>query len=464
MQAHKGKTPHVRNALIIFFLGAIFFVVLLLLRFFKGHPLLLGDWSYFHLKAASDFPLLVEQGKATLFDFCLYVFSYLGNFSLLSIVFSLFLAFLIGGLFLLILHDLNQDAAMPYTMLLLFSSPVFLSVALVPSSFAFALVLHLSFFVLLLRRSYWALPLSLLLLFMSVLDAILVMLVLLVFAFGVSSLQERQAFFSRFKIVGVVAFLYYSLYALVFHTLPFGYSLSSIPTSMSFFFGNQVMLSIGVFVLLLAVMGLGALYRQYRYAFFVLLSFFLLFWIAHFFSFDLLPYAHFILLYLAGLGFYSLVALRWYFQELRQLTLFTLFCGLLFSALFYGQSLVGAQPRQELVDALHWLQERPQGKVLTDPQYGFWVEFCSNHPVYCTPASCTMDVYTRMLTSRDLREVQKLFDEHQITYLVFVPAMREKGLWKEEDDGIFFLIAHSHVFKQLYAKQGILIYQYLPDS
>ncbi len=220
---------------------------------------------------------------------------------------------------------------------------------------------------------------------------------------------------------------------------------------------------IGFFSAVLAVIGLATFWKEQKKLFFILsgsaLAFLLLF---IFYRSEVFFYLMFMLAYLGAQGFFYFLKRRWSAASLRDLTLFILLLGTVFSALTFLGRIAEMSPTKAMADSFAFLaDESITGEVvLTYPQYGFWIAYFTKRPV----VSDMQDIHNKkwlldeLFYSRDFRKTIPLFEEYGIRYVWIEPGMRKGLVWSKKDEGLLFVFKNEQ-FKKIYSEQGIEVWE-----
>jgi len=156
----------------------------------------------------------------------------------------------------------------------------------------------------------------------------------------------------------------------------------------------------------------------------------------------------------AAMGLISLVKMKWEQKILRDLTLFILICGLLFSTTSYINRLSILEPDIEMVESLYWLKENSgtNDVILSHYNNAYWIEFFSDRRVVLRPGD-NMEVYnetSQLFVSRNEQEVLEIIEKYDIKY--FYVDEKTYNLMVDDNNriGLVFLMENSADFKEVY--------------
>lgn len=225
-------------------------------------------------------------------------------------------------------------------------------------------------------------------------------------------------------------------------------------------FGNPA--GIGLFALITAIFGLSKYWkRKYENAFLFLSFVFLL--VYSFFRIEaLIAFTFFIAIFVN----WGLLAL---FQDrenlpLRNFTLLILVCGLLFSGLAGINSLISAEPDQSIMGGLDFLNSQKMAVAFSHYTRGNWLAYANKQTVadenmlFIPNLEERLNDSEALLSTRDLREANLIIDKYNIRYIWSDNSLR-KQIWEGEEDGLQFLLKYSSMFKNIYNKGGVQIWE-----
>ena len=161
---------------------------------------------------------------------------------------------------------------------------------------------------------------------------------------------------------------------------------------------------------------------------------------------------------------------KWHSQAIRTGVLLLVLCSLLFSGLNQASLIVSAQPDKATETALNHLKQEAQGTVLSLEDYSSVIEYYSGKDAFPSPnpeiTGTKKDVQNqadaqKIFGSARLKDAEPLLREHNITYIIITPYMKET-LWQGREQGLLFLMLNSERFIKKYKEQDISVWEYLP--
>ena len=222
----------------------------------------------------------------------------------------------------------------------------------------------------------------------------------------------------------------------------------------------------GIFSIILSVMGLYVIWsiKKLIIPHMLLLGFILTSFVLNYIN----VYLNFIAAIFVGYGLFVFIKRKWKVKLIETLTLTLLICGLLFSSLSYTNRISDSLPDRPLIESLEWLGSQPQGKVLTHPSNGLWIEAIAKKPVvidslvpYSPDINATLTDLNDIFYSRNLENTKALLDKYNISYIWISPKMKQGQVWTKEEQGLLFLFRNSETFKKTYDQEEIEIWKYL---
>ncbi|MBI4438456.1 hypothetical protein HY640_00825 [Candidatus Woesearchaeota archaeon] len=432
-------------------------------RYYFGMPLVSGSEPYYHLRiirgiaegslSASD--TLVYEGRPYFFGPFHVVLGYLwGLFGEWAVVSFLFLCGLVAFVFFyLLLARFGFSDVRVVSCLIVAASPAFIGTFSSVNPNAIVVPLYMvGFYALLARRFAYV---GFVLLVLTAVFGFFNVLLLLVFLVGYLSF-ERRRMAVMFAVTFFSLFAVFAHYALFSAQESFGLLASRFVTDL----GGD---GFGAFAFVLFGSGVIFSWRnRYRYALLYCLTAFLVasaFLLGSFVS----SYLVFPMGVFSGMALCAVFRRKWEFPLIGRLAALIILCGLLFSSVSFVARLSGAGPDQGLVQALSWLREQPQGLVLSDESYGFWVQYFANKPVLVDGFIASdfrkrSDDAHAIFYSRNLETTRSLLARYGVRYVLIDESMRQGIVWTRNDEGLLFLLRNNETFSQEYSSSGVEVW------
>jgi hypothetical protein len=427
-----------------------------------GDGNLIDQESYFNYRLANTiynhgfvhYDPLSFSGRTSYYE---YGFPYLLSFS--PMLFSWIIPFLFGlgsfVLFYIILKRYDSDIAL-LSSIFLIASPTFIYLFSVSTKFCgavFFILLGIYFYLEFIKHEtnyykYFSLISFLIVSFFSIEFAILLIIVGLIFAY-------KNKISWRFYLIEVslslgILYLEFRRLLIDFGTLFVGLiSTGDLLTRFNSLFSDLGgHYGIGMFLFILALIGIYGIWSaKYRYLVVYLLLGVLL-WIAMYFS-CLLFLINFIIVILAGYGAIYILDSEWKNFSFRYLTLLVILCGILFSMFSFFNHAVDFEPSANYIDAVKHLQGlQGNGVTFSDTSRGLYILLGNKKDVTDLNLLDAPNLTERMqdtqtlLHTYNLEVAKKIIDKYKIDYIWIDKEMKNK-LYVDEQSELLFLLKYS---------------------
>lgn len=179
-------------------------------------------------------------------------------------------------------------------------------------------------------------------------------------------------------------------------------------------------------------------------------------------------YLNFILCFLASRGLLRLSSMRWESKETRNVTLFLLLCGLIFSGLSFVGSIGSKYPTNQMVDSLKELESvsESQDIILSHQSNSAWInEIAKRKTIINERTAHIRDVekifsdISIIFHSRNIKQTEALLKKHKIKYVYITPNMKEGLVWDSQDEGFLFVSKYSKLLERKYEENEIEIWR-----
>lgn len=184
-----------------------------------------------------------------------------------------------------------------------------------------------------------------------------------------------------------------------------------------------------------------------------------------FFEYRIMYFASFVIAFYAAIAIRSLMKREWHSNELKQLTLLIIACGLIFTSISYVKQIELLEPTSEQAEALTWFKTYgSKGNVLTYPSYAPYIQNIAQKPVLIDTFHYNYKILNdieTMFTSRDLVTTSRLMRLYGIKYIYLNEEMKQT-IWESKEEGLQFLFSNENYFKRIYFNPGNLeIWEFL---
>ncbi|HIH15443.1 MAG: hypothetical protein QT08_C0004G0006 [archaeon GW2011_AR17] len=380
------------------------------------------------------------------------------------------LPFLLGILsFLLfgkILRSFHEDPIFVHlSMLFLLLSPAFIYTFSFTNSLfiAFFLSLVAFYFFIQKKRKWLSVPILMLIPLFNIILACTSIFLFFFYSFFWKK-ERRKLFFIGTLCTFLVSAFYYGY--ILYHT--------GMPQRLQFDLGGQFLFlqkiffdfgspyGLGIFLSLLAIIGIAVSWEKKYSNFFLFFSVFFLL-IFSFFRLESLLFLSLFVIFLAAKGFIYLLQVHWNSSQYRNFVLLILLSGLVFSGISQIDALLESSPNDADLEGLSFLAEQKQGVVFTDYTRGVWVSAVGHSTIldenylFVSDAEERFEDSKTLYYSRDIKVTRELFEKYDISYVWIDSAMKEE-LWKYDTEGLLFILEYTKDFKKIYDKEGVEIW------
>ena len=253
----------------------------------------------------------------------------------------------------------------------------------------------------------------------------------------------------------ILPFIVFLLHQLFTFSLPlFLFSPSRIFSD----FGSVI--GIGIFGLVLVVVGLVKYWNMAKGKMLVII---LLLFAALFIreaTYFLLP----VFSVLGGYGLAKLYRQKWVIPLLKNLTLFLLILGVVFSTISFQSRISDFPPSAKTVLGIQYLEGQEPGNVLTHYTRGSWISaYSQKEPVLSLQPKKEWkrvrgDV-NALFSTYDLVGAKNILSSYNVSYILVDAEMKGGLVWDEEEQ-FLFLLEESAVFTTIYENENVTVYRY----
>ncbi len=226
---------------------------------------------------------------------------------------------------------------------------------------------------------------------------------------------------------------------------------------------------ISVFALFISIFGAYTFWterkvRAFPHAFFFILStlFFTFFSASYYLLYLILPITVF-----ATTGFFSLIRRQWKMENLRDLTIFLLILGIIFSATSTVSRTAAIEPDPEMMSALLWLKENSYENaiILTSEKYANTVTYATERRVIYDKIAAAdpeneliVEEVQRLFHTRDIDVALSFFEHYQIDYVIVFSDMSSGLIWNTNEEGLLFVLKNGKNFKKVFENNNVAIW------
>ena len=459
------------------FLGLLLFCIIILvspvyLRHLNSDDYLIGDKPYYYLRIAN----YINETNAPIFENINDNFSFEGReyseeigwpylLSFNPVFLSFYLPIILGILsfilFYLILNRINYNLSIAGSLLFI-SSPSFIYLFTISNKYGISIFLSLLAVYLYINKKELLSCLCIPLIgFFSLASSIFLLSIYLIYSifkkekliyFYLSLILTFLAGYMQFgKLTGVSG--------LFFVNRGFSYFLQNLVSDFGGRFG------IGIFMILLAFIGIFILWKdKYRFVLIYLL-FLALLSLSYFFDF-IIFYLNILIVILVGLALISLYQMRWENNYIKFLIILILICGLIFSSVSFINRLVGDEPRKELNEGIFYLSRQPDDYVaFSHYTRGDWIAYAGKKNVMDSNFFNAPDLYGRfydsdtLLHTQDINTALEIVKKYNINYIFIDKEMKSGLVWNDDNSELLFILKNDKRFKKAFDNNYVEIWR-----
>jgi len=461
---------------------AVFLLLLIpSVRFLTDKPILPGAAPYYHLRMAE---YIKENGipnqdalisRPYLLQPYHLMMALTGNFTniyLSSIVIPIICGLASLLLFYFILKQLKINSFdISAILFVLILSPLFIFLFSISNQYSPIIFLILLGFYLFIKDKYYFIPafaLFAIMPFFGILPSTISAALLLVYS--INNKHKLKQFYTILSAM-IILILAYQLPFIFYYGIPqkTEFIQSNILTNLISDLGSDI--GFGIFNILLSFVGLYSVWKiKKQITAYILLLILLLF---SFYIPQINIYLTFILAIFVGIGFSSIINMKWKIDMIRILTIILIICGLLFSTLSYANRMLNELPDKETIQSLEWLEENSATTNVVFSHYtkGDWIETISKRQVildsqtdYIQNLDAKFNDSNAIFYSRNLKNTKSILGNYSIKYIWIDPSMKQGQVWTKEEQGLLFLLRNNETFRNVYSKDGIEIWEILMSS
>ena len=452
-----------------------------LIRFEAYDNLLPGEDAYYHMRLAGLIkdnleipekdPLVDRIYAYNPYHLILAALSFPLGIELASRLIPIVLGLLSMTFFYLLMGSLKLDEKKRFFICLILAlSPIFIYTFSTSSQFAIIIFLNiLGFYFFIQKRriftflavlTFVAIP------FFNFFNALVTIILLFIHTISTKTVKKKFYYVS-FGIV--IRMMVYHL--TIFYRFGFPQKASFIRTTIIQNSISDLGAAIGFsfFTILLAIIGLIITWKKNKEFYYIYVMAFILILSSFYFGDYTNIYMNFIVVIMAGYGFFFLTDRKWEINIIKNASLLLIVCGIVFSMVSYTMRFSSMQPYPEEVKSLEWLKQNSnEGDIiLSHYSNGFWIEYFAERQVlldsyfdYINNLELKHQDSDIIFNSRLLKTTTDLLDKHNIKYIWINEKMKKGLVWNEPDQGLLFLFSDKEKFKRIYSESGVEIWEY----
>jgi len=423
-----------------------------LLRIKSGNYTIMGDLSYQDLYFAKNiqqkgFFLYDEIQQTSYFPHPFHILLSLFNLEIGARLLPFLLGMLTGVLFFFLMKEHNEQQASLLISFIFFISPAFIYTFVTSTKESLGLFILIA--TLYLARFpnpyfYFSFLLGLLLPFVSLIAAIASIPFL--FFFKKTAKESNLIYFIIAASILVYLFIPQQPFYLPDYDI-FNLFLSDFAGTIGF----------ALFGFVLAVIGFFSLPSKRNIAISaacLLIIFLLGVFVSHEFNI----YMNILVAFFAGYGFNYLLEREWRLSFVRDISIFLLICGLLFSAFSFSNRISSSLPNEAVRESMLKINEKSLQTevVFSHSSRALWINYFAERRAYPSFFSVEGNTTAEIVKSRNLELTKSLLEKENI-YFIWLDNEVKENYWERNDEGLLFLLRNHETFKNIYTENNIKI-------
>jgi hypothetical protein len=155
----------------------------------------------------------------------------------------------------------------------------------------------------------------------------------------------------------------------------------------------------------------------------------------------------------------------WIIDIIRSGTMVLVICSLVFSAASQTSLLAAAEPSDELSSALKELEEYPKGKVLSDVNIGYLIEYYADKEPFLLSGhfvrsdNSDIEFANKIFSSSHVRGLSVLLKNSSISYFVITEEMKESR-WDNKEKELLLVLENSDDFTKIISNKEVDIWSF----
>lgn len=465
-------------------IGLTFLIILTphLIRLAAYENLMPGEDAYYHLRLAEHIrenpgipktdPLVDRIYDHNPYHFILAIAGLPFGLEFASKAIPAIFGLLSMTVFYLVMRHLKfRETKRFFICLILALSPVFIYTFSTSSHFAIIVFLNLLGFYFFIKKqrifSFLSLITFLLIPFFNFFNALVTLILLFAYTLYKGTSKKRFYIISSGIIIRTIAYHLYIFYAFGLPQNPSFVTTSIIQNSIS---DIGAVIGFSFFTVILAFVGVLVTWKKKREFYYIYIITLALIVLSFYFGDYTNIYLNFIVVIMAGFGFFFLIDRKWQIKIIKKASLLLLICGIAFSMVSYMTRFSSMQPYPGEVESLKWLEQNSEEGdiVLSHYSNGFWIEYFAKRPVvldsnfdYIHDLEQKYADSKTIFNSRSLKTTTALLDKNKVKYIWINKQMRKGLVWSEEDEGLLFLFSDKETFNKVYSDNVVEIWEYI---
>ena len=233
------------------------------------------------------------------------------------------------------------------------------------------------------------------------------------------------------------------------------------------------LIGFGFFSLLLAIMGVTFHWKNKNSFIMFFISALLILFSSFIVGNSINIYLMFFIAISAGFAFTTLYERTWKLKLVKNISIFILILGLLFSSVSYINRVTDWEPSLDSIYAFEFLKNNASKEdvILSHFENGYFIESIGGGTAFVDSYADSnynqkflIKVADTIFSTRDLKTAKTLLSQNNIKYIYIDEKMKSGLVWVKPDEGLLFLLRNKETFNLIYQANGIEIWEFLPSK
>jgi hypothetical protein len=470
------KLNHKRAHLIILILALIILSIPPIVRIINYESNPIGSLSYYDMRISSQinqkghisYDELAYAGSNYSIDAYHHILAFFSN--LLPTVLIIFLLPIILGLlsvhiFYLLIRKLTKKKSIANLSTLIYIlSPIFVYLFCFPNHHYIPVLINLIIAFLLIseKKKVISFLLCLLVPLFGIKHTMVLLAIFIVLAFYKKK-QRKQILWHSILLIVSALFYYVPIYLM--YGIQKTQTIEKINLFNSFVSDFGALVSFSIFFIMLSLMSLFLIEKEHDSLAIYIGALIIL--ILSYYITELRFYLNFILVIIVTIALIKIIKRKWKLPGLKNIAILAIICGLIFTSISYIDRISNFEPHQNKINALEWLEEQPQGTVISHYSNGYLIETIANKKTFLNPSLNHPETVQRKLDSdiifysHHLSDTTEKLEKYNIKYIFIDQSMKNGEVWEKENQGLLLILEESGLFRKIYSLDNIEIWTYL---
>lgn len=168
----------------------------------------------------------------------------------------------------------------------------------------------------------------------------------------------------------------------------------------------------------------------------------------------------------AAYGLSHLIRRKWFSEDLKNLTILIILCGIAFTYLSFFGRFADIEPREYHISSLEFLAQQDLGVVFTIQNLSPYVQNIADMPIIIDSFSYNHEILSdirNILHSQDLRTTISLLNKYDVKYIYIDETMKSTE-WQHKEKGLLFVLSDRNNFELIFSDDFVSIWKLIPQD